>query len=50
MLEANPCLWDVYHTDYTNSGIKEIACTEIATSEYTNIDKQLEGAEIRNLS
>ena len=21
-LEANPCLWDVYHTDYTNLGIK----------------------------
>ena len=25
MLEANPCLQDVYHTDYTNRGIKEIA-------------------------
>ena len=24
MLEGNPCLWDVHHTDYTNRGIKEI--------------------------
>ena len=24
MLEANPCLWEVYHFDYTNRGIKEI--------------------------
>ena len=32
MFEANPCFWDMYHTDYTNRGIKEIAYTEIATS------------------
>ena len=32
MSEANPCFWDMYHTDYTNRGIKEIAYTEIATS------------------
>ena len=37
MLEANPCLRDVYHTDYTNRDIKEIAYTEIATSLDTNI-------------
>ena len=37
MLEANPWLWDLHHTDYTNRGIKEIAYTEIATSLLTNI-------------
>ena len=37
MLEANPSLWDVYHTDYTNRGIKDIAYTEIPTSLNTNI-------------
>ena len=37
MLEANPCLWNVYHTDYTNRGIKEIAYSEIAISLDTNI-------------
>ena len=37
MLEANPCLWGVYHTDYTNRGIKEIAYTEITTSLDSNI-------------
>ena len=25
LLEAKPFLWDVYHTDYTNRGIKEMA-------------------------
>ena len=37
MLDTNPCLWDVYHTDYTNRCIKEIAYTEIAASLDTNI-------------
>ena len=37
MLEANPCVPDVYYTDYTNRDIKEIAYTEIATSLDTNI-------------
>ena len=37
MLEAKPSLWYVYHTDYTNRDIKEIAYTEIATSLDTNI-------------
>ena len=37
MLEANPWLWDVCHTDYTNRGIKEIAYMEIVTSLDTNI-------------
>ena len=37
ILKANPCFWDVYHTDYTNRGIKEIAYMEIATSLDTNI-------------
>ena len=37
MLEANPYLWNVYHNDYTNRGINEIAYTEIATSLDTNI-------------
>ena len=37
MLEANSCLWNVYNTDYTNCGMKEIAYTEIATSLDTNI-------------
>ena len=38
IFEANPyCLWDVYHTNYTNSGFKQIAYTDIATSLDTNI-------------
>ena len=37
MLVANPWLWDLHHTGYTNRGIKEIAYTEIATSLLTNI-------------
>ena len=37
MLEAKPSLWYVYHTDYTNRDIKEIAYTETATSLDTNI-------------
>ena len=40
ILEANPCIWDVYYTGYTNRGIKEIihgAYTEIAISFYANI-------------
>ena len=37
MLEANPCLWDIYHTDYSKRDLKEIAYTEIATSLDTNI-------------
>ena len=37
MLEAKPCLWDVYRTDYTKRGIKEIAYTETATSLDKNV-------------
>ena len=37
MLEASPCLWDIYHTDYSKRDLKEIAYTEIATSLDTNI-------------
>ena len=37
MLEANPCLWDIYHTDYRKRDLKEIAYTEIATSLDANI-------------
>ena len=37
MLEVNPCLWDIYHTDYSKRDLKEIAYTEIATSLDTNI-------------
>ena len=37
MLEANPCLWDIYQTDYSKRDLKEIAYTEIATSLDTNI-------------
>ena len=37
VLEANPCLWDIYHTDYSKRGLKEIAYTEIATSLDKNI-------------
>ena len=37
MLEANLCLWDVYHTNYTNCCIKEVPYTEISTSLDTNI-------------
>ena len=37
MLEANPCLWDVYHTDYSKRDVREIAYSEIATSLETNI-------------
>ena len=25
MLEANPCLWDIYHTDYSKRDLKDIA-------------------------
>ena len=32
MLEANPCLWDVYYTDYSKRDVREIAYSEIATS------------------
>ena len=37
MLEANPCLWDIYHTDYSKRDLKEIAYTEIVISLDTNI-------------
>ena len=37
MLSANPCLWDIYHTDYSKCDLKEIAYTEIATSLDANI-------------
>ena len=37
MLDAKPCLWDVYYTNYTKRGMKEITYTEIATSLDTNI-------------
>ena len=37
MLEANSCLRDNYHTDYSKRDLKEIAYTEIATSLDTNI-------------
>ena len=31
MLEEDPCSWDMYHFDYINHGIKEIAYMEILT-------------------
>ena len=37
MLEANSCLWDIYHTDYSKCDLKEIVYTEIATSLDTYI-------------
>ena len=37
MLETNPCLWDIYHTDYSKRDLKEITYTEIAASLDTNI-------------
>ena len=37
MLEANPCLWGIYHTDYSIRDLHEIAYMEIATSLDTNI-------------
>ena len=37
ILEANPCLWDLYHTDYRKCDLKEIAYTEIAASFDTSI-------------
>ena len=37
MLEANPCLWDIYQTDYSKCDLKEIAYTGIATFLDTNI-------------
>lgn len=40
LLEANPCLQDVYHTDYTSRSIKGTAYTEIATSFWTQIFPQ----------
>lgn len=36
MLEANPCLWDVYHADYVKRDIKEIAYTEISLALQSN--------------
>ena len=36
MLEANLCLWDLYHPDYSKRDIKELAYTEIATAFDTN--------------
>ena len=37
MSKANPCLWDMYNTDYTNRVIKEITYMEIVTLLDTNI-------------
>ena len=37
MLEENPCLWDVFHKDYSKRDIKEIAYKSIATAFDTNI-------------
>ena len=37
MLHVNVCFWDVYNPNYTNSGIKVKAYTEILTSLDTNI-------------
>ena len=36
-LKANPCFWNIYHTDCSKRDLKEIAYTEIATSLDTNI-------------
>ena len=47
MLEANLCLWDIYHTDYSKRDLKEMAYTEIATSLDTNITSVK--AKINNL-
>ena len=37
MLEENPCLWDVFHKDYSKRDVKEIAYKSIATAFNTNI-------------
>ena len=37
MLEENPCLWDVFHKDYSKRDIKEIAYTNMATAFETNV-------------
>lgn len=37
MLEDNPCLWDVFHKDYSKRDIKEIAYTNIAGAFETNV-------------
>ena len=37
MLEASPCLWDVFHKDYTKRDVKEIAYTTIADALDTTI-------------
>ena len=37
MLEENPCLWDVFHKDYSKRDVKEIAYKSIATAFDTNI-------------
>ena len=37
MLQANLCLWNVYHTDYTKRGMKDIAYKEITILLDTNI-------------
>ena len=33
ILEVNPCLWHVYHTDYSKRDVREITYSEIATSK-----------------
>ena len=32
MLEAQPCLWDIYHPDYLKRDLKEIAYSEISSA------------------
>lgn len=38
MLEDNPCLWDIFHSDYSKRDIKEIAYSTIADVFETNIN------------
>ena len=37
MLEENPCLWDIFHKDYSKRDVKEIAYTIMASgNKYGN--------------
>ena len=42
ILESKPCLWDVYHAEYSKRDIKEIAYSEMASNFDTDCFNQAE--------
>ena len=37
MLEENPCLWYIFHKDYSKRNVKEINHTNMTTAFETNV-------------